>query len=305
MTISTPILRLAGSLVLLLTGASATFAADLYVDNRIGDDLYDGSSPQQVDNRSGPVRTIGRALEKVRLRDIVHVANHGAPYVESLAIVGPRFNRFTLEGNGAVVSGAKVVPFEAWQSLGNGVWRFTPRRKAFYQLVDQDQALPEILCPRNAEKLPALPEGGWCVWHGSIYYHVSSLPTAVNLLRDARLGFAAEEVGITLLDADDVVIRNLELRHFRLDGVNVHDRCQTVILDNVRLIENGRAGLAVGGSSLVGIKDSELRGNRVTQLLNTEVAQTEIQNCKLSPTAGEPIQIKGGHVLVDGKEMQP
>ena len=111
-------------------------------------------------------------------------------------------------------------------------------------------------------------------------------------------------MGITLLDADDVVIRNLELRHFRLDGVNVHDRCKNVILDHVRLIENGRAGLAVGGSSLVGIKDSELLGNRVTQVLSAEVAQTEILDCKLGPAPGGPIQIKGGHVLVDGQDVK-
>ncbi len=287
-----------------MTGASATVAADIYVDNRNGDDLYDGSSPQQLDERSGPVKTIGRGLTKVQQRDIVHVANHGIPYVESLEIVGPRFDRFTLEGNGAVVSGARFVPFEAWQALGNGVWRFTPRRKAFYQLVNQDQALPEIPWPRDARNLPALPEGRWCAWHGSIFYHVASQPTGSSFQTDAPLAFAAEEVGMTLLDTDDVVIRNLELRHFRLDGVNVHDRCKNIVLDHVRLIENGRAGLAVGGSSLVGIKDSELVGNRVTQVLNAEVAQTELLDCKLGPAGGESIQIKGGHVLVDGQEVK-
>jgi hypothetical protein len=118
------------------------------------------------------------------------------------------------------------------------------------------------------------------------------------------LEFAAEEVGITLLDAEDVVIRNLELRHFRLDGVNAHDRCKNIVLDHVRLIENGRAGLAVGGSSLVGIKDSELLGNRVTQVLNAEVAQTEILDCKLGPAPGGQFPRKGGHVLIDGVDVK-
>ena len=304
MTNSRAPLRTIFSLAIVLIAAPGSFAADFYVDNRIGNDGYDGSSPQQVDERSGPVRTIARALQRVQPRDIVHVANHGVPYVESLEIVGPRFARMTLEGNGAVVSGAKVVPFEAWQRLGNGVWRFTPRRKAFYQLVDQDQALPEFPCPRDAQKLPALPEGSWCAWHGSIYFHVSSLPTGPNPQSDAPLAFAAEEVGITLLDVDDVVIRNVELRHFRLDGINVHDGCKNVILDHVRLIENGRAGLAVGGTSLVGIKASELLGNRIAQVLNAEVAQIEIVDCKLGPASGEPIQVKGGHVLVDGQDVK-
>jgi hypothetical protein len=304
MTISPAPLRSIFTLAIILVGTPVAFATDIYVDNRIGDDLYDGSSPQQIDDRSGPVRTIGRALEKVQPRDIVHVANHGMPYVESLAIVGPRFGKFILEGNGAVVSGARVVPYDAWQRLGHGVWRFTPRRKAFYQLIDHDQALSETPVSRDAQKLPELPEGNWCAWRGSIYYRVLSGPGGPNPQSEVPLAFAAEEVGITLLDADDVVIRNLELRHFRLDGINVHDRCQNVLLDNVRLIENGRAGLAVGGASLVGIKDSELRGNRVTQVLNAEVAQTEILDCKLGPAPGGLYQRKGGHVLIDEQDMK-
>jgi hypothetical protein len=130
------------------------------------------------------------------------------------------------------------------------------------------------------------------------------LPKGPDPLSDAPLEFAAEEVGITLLDTDGVVIRNLELRHYRLDGVNVHDRCRYVILDHVRLIENGRAGLAAGGSSLVGIRDSILAGNRVTQVLNAEVAQTEILDCQLGPASGGPIQRKGGHVLVEGQDVK-
>lgn len=302
-------LRSTLGLAILLIGTTGVSAADFYVDNRIGDDLYDGSSPQQVDERAGPTRTIRRALEFVRPRDIVHVANHGTPYVESLAIVGRRFHGFILEGNGAVLSGARVVPFDAWQMLDNGVWRFTPRRKAFYQLIYQDQALPEVACPRDAGQLPEIPQGRWCAWRGSIYYRVlpgriETGPAAPNLQSDQPLAFAAEEVGITLLDVDDVVIRNLELRHFRLDGVNAHDRSKNVVLDHVRLIENGRAGLAVGGSSLVGITESELVGNRVTQVLNAEVAQTEILDCKLGPAPGGLFQRKGGHVLVDGEDMK-
>ena len=304
MKISPQLLRTIFGLAILLIGASSAFATDFYVDNRIGDDLYDGSSPELIDERAGPVKTISRALHFVRPRDIVHVANHGVPYVESLEIVGRRFHNVTLEGNGAVVSGAKVVPYDAWQMQPNGVWRFTPRRKAFYQLVYEDRALPEVDCPRNAKLPPEVPAGSWCAWHGSIYFRALSGPAGPKPQSEQPLAFAAEEVGITLLDVEDVVIRNLEFRHFRLDGVNAHDRCKNVVLDHVRLIENGRAGLAVGGSSLVGIKDSELLGNRVTEVLNTEVAQTEILDCKLGPARGGLFQRKGGHVLINGEDMK-
>jgi hypothetical protein len=279
-------------------------AVDVYVDNSRGDDGCDGISPEPIDDRSGPVRSIRRGLKLIRPGDTLHLANHGMPYFESLEIVGWRFNGgFTLEGNGAVVSGAKTVLFEAWKYMGNDVWRFTPRRKAFYQLISGDKALPEIPCTPGISTLPEIPPGHWCAWRGSIHYR--ALPGRPP--NQTALAFAAEEVGMTLLDVEDVVIHNLELRHFRLDGVNAHDRCRHVILDSVRLIENGRAGLAAGGSSLAGLKDSIVEGNRLAQILNAEVAQTEILSSQLGPAAGDPergpIRIKGGHVLVDGEEV--
>lgn len=283
--------------------ARLSCALDLYVDNRDGDNIYDGRSEHEVDQRSGPVKTISRALEKVRLGDTIHIANHRIPYYESLEIVGARFQGgFRLEGNGAVVSGVKEVPFAAWKPLGKGVWKFTPYRKAFYQLVSGDRAVPEFEVAAGSATLPAIPAGQWAGWHGSIYYHV--LPATPGASDDAPLAFAAEEVGITLLDVDDVVIHDLELRHFRLDGVNVHDRCKNIVLDHVKLIENGRAGLAVGGTSLVGIKDSEISGNRVAQVLNSEFAQTEILSTKIATTAGIPIRKTGGHVLIEGEDVE-
>src|SRR5438045_4142854 len=117
---------------LVVAFSRCALAADWFVDNRIGDDLYDGRLASPADVRSGPVKTIGRALEHVQAGDAVYIANHGFPYFESLQVVGSRFTGVTIEGNGAVVSGAKIVPFEAWRYMGNDTWRFIPRRKTFY-----------------------------------------------------------------------------------------------------------------------------------------------------------------------------
>jgi hypothetical protein len=296
-----------GVFVFAIAAARSLTAADVYVDNLRGDDICDGGSPKPVDERSGPVRTIRRGLKMILPGDTLYLANTGVPYYESLEIVGPRFNGgFTLEGNGAVVSGAKIVPFDAWKYMGDEVWRFRPRRKAFYQLISGEKALPEFPCPPGTATLPEIPAGHWCAWRGAIYYR--ALPGRSQTQNDPPLSFAAEEVGITLLDVEEAVIHNLELRHFRLDGVNAHDRCRRVVLDAVRLIENGRAGLAVGGSSTVGIKDSTVQGNRLVSILNAEVAQTEVLTSQLGPAgvlAPErgPFRITGGHVLVDNEEV--
>src|SRR5438270_4360769 len=66
-------------------------ADEWFVDNRDGDDIFDGRLAAPVNERSGPVKAIGSALKRVRPGDTVIVADHGVPYFESLEMVGPRF----------------------------------------------------------------------------------------------------------------------------------------------------------------------------------------------------------------------
>src|SRR5258708_5718387 len=116
------LLQFLTALVLILSSSRVLTAADIFVDNMRGDDICDGALSEPIDERSGPVKTIRRGLKLVRYGDTVHIANHGVPYFESLEIIGPRFSGgFTIEGNGAVVSGAKIVPFDAWKYVGNEV----------------------------------------------------------------------------------------------------------------------------------------------------------------------------------------
>lgn len=284
-----------------LAAATSLSARDWFVDNRFGDDGFDGATARVAGPGVGPVYSIRRALDKAGRGDTVHITNHGVPYYESLQIVGPRLtgspiSQFVIEGNGAILSGARLIPPEAWKYVGDDIWQFTPRRKAFYQLLQIDKPVPE---QRDVSPTALIEAGQWQGRNGSIYFR--SPGPGINPL-NLPLAFARDEVGITLLDVDDVVIRNLTIRHFRLDGINAHDRARHVILENVRLIENGRSGLAVGGTSLVGVKDSELDGNRLSQILNAEKAQTEVISSKLGENGGVPFQIKGGHLLIEGEE---
>lgn len=291
----------------LISAVATTTAADeLFVDNRVGDDSFDGQSSLPQEGRVGPTKTIRRALDRVRRGDKVTIVNTGTPYYESLQMAGPRFSGytslpFTINGNGAVISGARRTRAESWQHLGNDLWRYSPPRKGYYQLLNGSTVLRELAVNRDVKAVPALEPENWCAWQGSIYFQA-----ATDLYRtphELSLAVAYESVGLTLVDVEHVLIRNLTFQHFRQDGVNAHDRSQFVILDSVKLLENGRAGLAVSGSSLVGLKDSEASGNREMQVLNAEVAQTELLNSQLSETPGTPYRIRGGHLLINGEEV--
>ncbi len=293
--------------VVLLTAARPLTAAEWYVDNLRGDDAFNGSSRDPLSGENGPLRTIRRALSRAGSGDTIHLANSDQPYYESLQLFGPKHSgvanqAFVIHGHGAVISGERRIPANQWRDVGGGLWQLMPFRKGYYELLFDGTPVPEHPGPKDSASVGKLPEGTWRAWHGSIYYQARNEQWQTPF--DLTFSIAADDVGISLLDVRNVVIQQLTVRHFRVDGVNAHDRAVGVILDDVTLLENGRAGLAVGGSSLVGLKDSTCRGNRLFQLLNSERAQTELLHSTLGAAPGIPLRVEGGHVLIDGVEPQ-
>lgn len=291
-------------LTAVVSSAAPTCGADWYVDNQLGDDLFSGRAPRPVDLRSGPLATIRAALKQAHGGDTIHLINTGEPYFESIEIAGPRFHAagVTIEGNGAVLSGVYPIPHNAWFPLGNGLWKVIPRRKAHYQLVLVDKAVTESSSQPGPGELPVIPAGNWCAWQGAIYYHARPEPGQAP--DQLLLGLAAKEVGLTLHDVNEVTIRNLTVRHFRLDGVSAHDRARGVVLDNVQLVENGRSGLAVAGTSQVEVRGGELRGNRAAEVWSSELGATRLLGTDVTGGAA-PVnfRIVGGRVIVDDREV--
>ncbi|MCY2964155.1 MAG: right-handed parallel beta-helix repeat-containing protein [Planctomycetota bacterium] len=289
------------SLPLMLLGClfmgTCANAADVFVDNLLGEDTFSGGSS---------VRSIQAALRRAGGNDVIHLADHGIPYFESIDISGRKFANggqggLTIDGHGAVVSGVFRIPSNAWESLGAGLWKIRPMRKAHYQLVNFDRAAPEVIVAPTASELPKLAPGHWAAWKGVIYYQAADQSWSAP--DQLPLGLAAKDVGISIFDVNNVVIRNLTVRHFRLDGVNVHDRARGVVLENVLLVENGRSGLAVCGASQVEVVGSELAGNRVAQLWLGEMGKAQLSETKLLPgKAGLPIRFAGGKLLIDGAQ---
>lgn len=278
------------TLAWLLVMSGVVRGATIYVDNRLGEDRYDGRSEEPVSEFNGPVRSIERAIQLAAAGDTIQLADGGAIYYGSITLWGAEHSGngrtpFRIIGNGAVLSGAKPVPQGEWRHLGGDVWRITPVRKAYYQLVLDGQAVPEQECDRSAKELPSIPVGHWCAWRGAVYYQAERAinPNLMNF------SLADEEVGITLLDVRNVIISDLTLRHFRLDGINAHDRCDEIVLQNVVSEENGRAGVTVAGTSQVAIFGGGLRENRHHSLLISELGAAAVEGSEVDepPTVEE------------------
>lgn len=267
-----------GLLALFILAATATaHARTIYVDSRIGNNSYDGTAADPLNAWVGPVRTLNRAMELLCPGDVLVLIDNGTPYYGGLSFVGSRFSGtprhpFRLEGGGAVISGAKPLAAGSWTEVGTHLWRTTPIRKGWYQLIRDGQAVPRVELSSPIDGLPQLPAGSWGDYRGAIYYRTAPGETPA----EQDLALAEEETGLTLLGVRNVVISNVTFRHFRVDGINAQDRCANVTLSNVSSLENGRAGIVVGGTSDVNIVGGEVTGNAEDSLRIVEYGEATL-----------------------------
>ena len=276
-------LTLATVVLALFAAPGALLAENIFVNNATGADRNDGSAAETVGTFAGPVRTISRALQLAKPSDAIVLANSGTPYFDEVTIDGRRLSGtearpFRIVGNGAVLSGAMAVPPGAWEEVGRDLWRVKPHRKGHYQLVRDEAAASELrqAADENWAELPELAENQWCVWKGAIYLHAEHNADP----GEQNFGIARGQCGITLHATRHVRISDLTIQHYRLDGINVHDRASDVTLSNVTLVENGRAGLTVAGSSTVRIAGAETRANRDFSMLVQDAAAVDVQETK-------------------------
>ncbi len=265
--------------VVMLLQSPLVSARVIYVDNLRGNDMFDGTTQAAINSYTGPVRTVGRGLQRMRPGDTLSIANTGRPYYESMELVGGKFSGqplhpVTIEGNGAELNGSFPVPPQAWRKVGEQLWKITPVRKGFYLLILDNKPLPEVPVPAGARELPEIPAGQWAAWKGSIYFRTSE----IEYPEDLNLWIAVRSVGVTLYEVHDVVVRNLKVRQFRIDGFNAHDRCKNVTLENITAEENGRAGVVAAGTSFLVLEKPTIKNNRKYSVLITEKAGLRIDD---------------------------
>lgn len=269
---------------ILLNVATSATAEVYYVNNRTGADRNDGLVETPLSNITGPVKSISQALKLASFADTIIIANTGVPYYDNLSFQGEKnsgdpVRPFRLIGNGATITGAMVIPDGAWREAARNVWQVTPFRKGFFQLVRDGKALPEVRqqAGEKWDSIPDLEVGQWCSWRGSIYYRIERLVDPST----QRLSIARRSCGITVFSAHDIVISDLTIQHFRLDGVNLHDLATEIRLEKLTLRENGRAGLAIGGSSSARLNGSDIERNRDHSILIQEAAAIGVEDCIL------------------------
>ena len=229
-------------LILLLSAAPAA-AREIFVDNRSGDDRATGQQANNTGDMTGPVRTIGKALALAEAGDTLVLAANSEPYHESFSLVGSRYSGaarpFTIRGNGAILDGTMPVPPEAWEPYQGTVFRFQPRLTGYQQLYLGGRPAPRVVVADSARRPPPLRAGQWCLFGGLIYFGVEK----TKLPGDYDLRCSNWQTGITLYHVDRVVISDLIVQGFQLDGISAFNSARDVALAGVTCRGNGRAGI--------------------------------------------------------------
>ena len=298
-------LRWVTLLFVVLGITSVAPARDVFVDNEAGNDRFLGTAQQPLADRSGPVKTIRRALEIAGAGDRVVLAKTGQPYRECVSLVGSRHSGterhpFVIEGNGAILEGADAVAEKRWEHCYDTVFRFRPRHLVYQQLFINDRPAPRIMCSRPMTAPPELDSLEWCLFDGHIYFRAEPYKRPENY----ALTVATRQTGITLFHVDHVTISNLTVQGFQLDAINAHNSARHVILQNVTCRGNGRAGVAVGGASQLSVESSLLGNNGEAQLLTNPYSETYVIKSRLLSNTAPGWIDRGGRVRIDGEVVE-
>jgi hypothetical protein len=287
-------------LAIWLALTSSVAARDIFVNNVAGDDRRGGDSPSPLGGEMGPLRSISFALRAARKGDRIIVANTGQPYREYITLQGARNSGrraeapFVIEGNGAVLDGAYPIPANLWEHYRNDVFRFRPMRLAHQILFLNEKPAMRQQAALEAQQLPELAPLQWSLFRGQIYFRVEkdALPHQYNLSHTVL------PAGITLYQVRHVVIRDLVIQGYQLDGVNAQDGVTDTTLIGLTCRGNGRSGISVGGASRVRVEASLVGNNGVAQVRAEGWSKTDIVNCDLVESTAPPVVREGDHAKV-------
>jgi hypothetical protein len=282
---------------------SVALARNIYVDNVAGDDALDGILPDTSVAGSGPYRTINRAMLACAAGDHIVLANSGAPYRETVTLAGSRrsgtdYQPFTIEGHGAVLDGSRPVPANAWEFAAGDVFRFQPGPKQFQELFLDGVPAERHPVAGGASGVPAIEPKEWALVDGWIYFRVEP----GRLPQNYALSYACLQTGITLFKVADVVIRDLIVQGYAIDGINCHDAVGHTSLVDCTCRGNGRSGIAVVGTSTVNLQSCLIGDNGQFQLLLQDYALCNLRETDiLGNTAPKWIIRNAAKLLIDGK----
>lgn len=300
--------RLLITVVITLIGFTSE-AKTVYVNNTMGDDRFTGEREDFDVVEAGPVRTIKRATELARLGDTISLADTGVPYQECVSLTNKNASGinaeypFILEGNGASLDGRVTVEHEKWEhfkEIYKNVKDNPPEYQGDIFRLHVAKYYPNAVCycmlfvdampiqNKSAEPMESpvgqLNELDAALFEGYLYFR----PEKGKTPDDYKLEITALRTGITLNHVDHVVIRNLIVQGFQLDGVSLANSATNVIIEQCTIRGNARSGMAVGWGSDVKASRILMCANAFSEVLTLPYSRVKIEKSRLSGDYGKP-----------------
>ena len=292
---------LATALAVSNLGATAS-ARDIFVNNVRGNDATRGFSAESTDADNGPLKTIARALRIAEPSDRIVLIDTGEPYRTSISLSGKNCSGtknapFTIVGNGVTLDGTQPVPDNGWKHYQGDIFRFQPPQVGFQCLYRDGVPVNRALV--TGTTMPRLDPGQWCLFGPYIYFRVEK----DRLPADYHLSYGQLSTGITLLYVQNVLIQDVAVQGFRLDGISAINNAYGVRLLRVIARGNGRAGISIGNVSDVEIKDSLLGANGSAQILTLPRSKTRVVNTQIIATTAPAFDRQGGQLSTEGNKI--
>ena len=286
----------------IVCGAAApAVGRDLFVNNITGDDLHDGLQ-ESTTAFGGPLRSLRRALQIVLPGDRIVLAKTEEPYRESISLstaaqCGNELSPLVIDGQGAILDGTEPVPPRSWESVRGPLFRFRPAKSSYQQLFLEGKPAVQRKIEPGVHKFPELEPLEWFRRDAFIYFRVEP----DKLPEDYPLMYSGLQTGITVYQVHDIVIMDLIVQGFRLDGINVNDGVRNCELVNVTCRGNGRSGVTVAGASHVRLESCLIGDNGESQLRTEGVSVTKVAKSQLLDNTAPPVVWRGGQLEIDGQ----
>lgn len=294
--------------ILTLCLSSHIHARDWYVDNVGGDDRWDGKMNRRQGEIQGPLRKIQTALHRATSGDRIVLIKNDEPYRECISLVGNRhsgtvFQPFILEGNSAILDGSQPTGEFDWQPLGGDLYRL-PLSESATQLLFLD-GIPALRAPTRGplRQETDLPPRSWRLETGALVFRAERNRLPI----DDKPSIAKHPAGITLYKVNDVIVRDVTVQGYQIDGIQAHDAGldDPIVIAGCTARGNGRSGIAVVGASAVAIDGCLVGDNGESQLFVSGPADSSVTNSRLLDNTGPMAAVRGGGVLkIEGQKYK-
>lgn len=268
-----------------LPQAKLGFGDTFYVNNRTGNDGNSGRASSFDIQGGGPKRTVRQAFRGALPGDTIVLLPTEEPYREEIALAGAHTGGLpdrpiTIEGNGVLLQGSNLIQAEWWRPRGEGYYLLDGFSTGVRDLFIEGTRVP-VSHAGWTTPLPQLEPGAARYWRGTIL-----LRTADRAAPGDRVAVSQRRCGVFIDRAARVIVRDLRIQGFWIDGAQVRGPAAIVRFENCRFSGNGRSGATVANNARVefancAFDDNGQAGIRVTGFSKARLLDTEIDEAAL------------------------